>query len=243
MKKQISIFILLTISFFSYSQPKKEVKVTSDVPLFVYGIDISKYQGDEITELSKQKDSLSFIICKATEGITYTDPKFSYNWKMIKEKSFIRGVYHFYRSDDDPIAQANHFTNTIGSIKKSDIPPIIDFEAGGIDVSQSVEEVQHTLKIFINQLEKTLDRKPIIYTSVFTGNKYLNDSFFANYKLWIANYNGEKSPDLPNTWKEKGWLIWQRSDSYKLDGVTDDLDMFNGSLEEFKIFIKNSSIK
>jgi lysozyme len=203
MKKQISIFILLTISFFSYSQPKKEVKVTSNVPLFVYGIDISKYQGDEITELSKQKDSLSFIICKATEGITYTDPKFSYNWKMIKEKSFIRGVYHFYRSDDDPIAQANHFTNTIASIKKSDIPPIIDFEEGGIDVSQSVEEVQHTLKIFINQLVKTLDRKPIIYTSVSTGNKYLNDSFFANYKLWIANYNGEKSPDFPNAWKKK----------------------------------------
>jgi lysozyme len=69
MKKQTSIFILLTISFFSYSQSKKEVKVnsivknndtkskkvTSNALLFVYGIDISKYQGDEITELSKKR--------------------------------------------------------------------------------------------------------------------------------------------------------------------------------------------
>jgi len=127
------------------------------------------------------------------------------------------------------------------AFKKSDIPPIIDFEAGGIDESQSVEEVQSTLKVFINQLEKILERKPIIYTSVSTGNKYLNDSFFAEYKLWIANYNGEDSPDLPNAWKEEGWLIWQRSDTYKLDGVTDDLDEFNGSLIDFKAFILSSN--
>jgi lysozyme len=43
--------------------------------------------------------------------------------------------------------------------------------------------------------------------------------------------------------KKKGWIFWQRSDSYKLDGVTDDLDIFNGSLEDLKRFIKNSSTK
>ena len=64
----------------------------------IYGIDISMYQGKEVGEIHKKNDSLGFIICKATEGITYTDPDFSYNWKNIKEKSFIRGAYHFYRS-------------------------------------------------------------------------------------------------------------------------------------------------
>ena len=64
---------------------------------FVYGIDVSDFQGDEVDFLDKQKDSLSFVICKATEGITYTDPEFQNNWKTIPEKGFIRGAYHFYR--------------------------------------------------------------------------------------------------------------------------------------------------
>ena len=47
------------------------------------GIDISKYQGDEVAMLNKHKDALSFIICKATEGVTFTDPDFIMNWKLI----------------------------------------------------------------------------------------------------------------------------------------------------------------
>ncbi|MEL6132446.1 MAG: GH25 family lysozyme [Bacteroidota bacterium] len=50
------------------------------------GIDISKFQGDEIQTLNSQKDSLSFIFCKATGGETYVDPKFKTNWQTINER-------------------------------------------------------------------------------------------------------------------------------------------------------------
>lgn len=83
---------------------------------FVYGIDISKYQGDEVAFLDKQKDSLSFIICKATEGITYT----------------------------------------------------------------------------------------------------------------------------PLAWKNKGWYFWQKTSSYKVDGTTNDFDVFNGGKEDLNHFIENN---
>lgn len=251
MKKHVVVSIFLVITFFSCNQTKKqkptitfkvEDKVVSpkEVKLSVYGIDISQYQGDEISNLNKKTDSLEFIICKATEGITYTDPKFFYNWKMIKEKKFLRGSYHFYRSNDDPIAQANNYLNAISDIEKTDIPPIIDFEAGGINRSQSLADIQSKLKVFINQIETKLKCKPILYTDVITGNKYLKDSYFANYPLWIADYYSKTSPDLPKVWKDKGWLIWQRSSIYKLDGITDDLDKYNGSLQDFKKFIKAS---
>lgn len=251
--KQSIIANLLMIFLFNCNSIKKEtspivsknkvenVKIENNQEQSkTYGIDISMYQGEEVSELHKEKDSLTFIICKATEGITYTDPEFSYNWKTIKEKSFLRGAYHFYRSNDDPTEQAQNFLNAIKDIKNTDIPPIIDFEQGGIDTLQSLEEIQKRFKSFINQIESNLKCKPIIYTDVNTGNKYLKDSFFAEYPLWIANYTKNNTPDVPVAWQDKGWVIWQRTATYSLDGETDDLDLFHGDLQDLKEFISRS---
>jgi len=206
----------------------------------IYGIDISKYQGDEIAFLDKKTDSLQFIICKATEGITYIDPDFKHNWAKISEKNFIRGSYHFYRSNDDPIAQARNYINALTTIQKTDFPPIIDFEEGGIDQSQSVTQIQTTLHVFINEIEKKLKRKPIIYTDVNTGNKYLNKTVFSNYPLWIANYNNRDQPELPTAWQGSKWVLWQKSASYKIGATLNDFDIFNGSLIDLKKFIKTT---
>ena len=241
------MLILLGVLIFSSCQSKKE-KTNKNTPpvieekskLHVYGIDLSHYQNNEIDSFIKSKDSLDFIICKATEGVTYTDPKFLQNWKMIKENKFLRGAYHFYRCEDDPLTQAKYFLEAISDIESTDIPPIIDFEEGGLDKSQSVDKIQSALHIFLKEIEKKSKTKPIIYTDLNIGNKYLNNTSFSDYPLWIANYNGKRIPDLPNAWKNKGWLIWQRSSNYEIDGFSNDFDVFNGSLLEFKEFIKNS---
>lgn len=210
---------------------------------FAYGIDISRYQNNEIDIIHQQTDSLHFIICKATEGVTYTDPDFSQNWEIAKSKSYIRGAYHFYRSDDDPLQQANFYLTTIADIQSTDIPPIVDFEEGGINKTKSVEEIQSDLKKLLVAIETQSNRKPIIYTDLNTGNKYLNDSSFQKYPLWIANYNGKNSPDLPAVWKDKGWVFWQKTDHYTFDGTPDDFDKFNGDLTALKDFIENSNKK
>lgn len=209
----------------------------------VNGIDISKFQNNEISSFSILHDSLDFIICKATEGMTYTDPKFKQNWKMIKENHFIRGAYHFYRSDDDPLAQAAFFLDAIFDIQNTDLPPIIDFEELSIDKSQSTERIQSRLLIFLNEIKIKSKRKPIIYTDINTGNKYLNKLDFSDYPLWVADYNGKSKPNLPIAWKSSGWLIWQRSDEYKINNITNDSDVFNGSIEDLKGFIKNGNLK
>ena len=127
-----TVLLLLFVSFLSCKSKEaskkkntpilNEVKTTVIKPTktIVYGIDISKYQGDEVDLLNKKKDSLSFIICKATEGITYTDPKFHQNWQLISAKKFIKGAYHFYRCQDDPIKQAAHYLNTIQTFNNSE---------------------------------------------------------------------------------------------------------------------------
>ncbi len=82
MKRYVLLSMFLLITFFSCNQTKKqkptitfkvEDKVVSpkEVKLSVYGIDISQYQGDEISSLNKKTDSLEFIICDTIYRCNY----------------------------------------------------------------------------------------------------------------------------------------------------------------------------
>jgi lysozyme len=204
---------------------------------FVWGIDISQYQGDEIEFLDAKKDTLTFVICKATEGLTMIDPEFKTNWNTIDQKGFVRGAYHFYHCIDDPVKQANHFLSTVNSFEKEDFPPIIDFEEASVSNKCPVASVKANLLLFLQQVETKTGRTPIIYTDNNTGGRYLNDSVFLRYPLFIADYNNGKEPRLPVAWRNKGWALWQKSESYRIHSTTDDFDVFNGSIEEFNKFI------
>lgn len=253
MKSILPLLIIFCCLLFSCKEQTKSTqkekiitissnKTETKLQLSVRGIDFSHFQNNEIDSINKDESGLSFIIFKATEGVTYLDPKFYQNWKTAQKKSFIKGAYHFYICEDDPVAQAQHYLNSISDIQSTDIPPIVDFEEEGIGKIQSIEEIQSSLKKFLIEIEKKLNRKPIIYTDINTGNNYLNDYFFADYPLWIASYNRKKSPDLPKAWENEKWFFWQKSDSYTLDSELDDFDKFNGSFLELKEFIKNSHI-
>jgi lysozyme len=184
---------------------------------------------------------LTFVICKGTEGITYTDPKFAENWAGISKKGFIRGSYHFYRTNDDPIKQVQNFTNVV-KFEDTDIPPIVDFEEGSIVKGNTIEEIQADLIIFLKELEALTGRKPMIYTDINTGNKYLDKPEFTDYPLWIANYTKADKPNLPKNWEAKGWTFWQKNDTQKIDSTVDDYDVFNGNKTDLVAFIKNSKL-
>lgn len=216
-------------------------KVSDQSP--VYGIDISKYQGDEMDLLNKSEDSLSFVICRSSQGITYTDPNFSKNWKEIKEKGFIRGAYHFYMSDDSPEQQAEHFLSLISDLEATDFPPVIDFEELSIAEGSDKEQVIEDLWTFIFLIEEKSGRKPIIYTDVNIGNSYLTASRFANYTLWIANYTSAESPTMPGAWKGMDWTLWQKTDDYHFENIQNDFDLFNGDLDDLKKSISGSNTK
>jgi lysozyme len=211
---------------------------TESNDLSVYGIDISKYQGNEINQLNKQTDPLTFIICKATEGVTYTDPDFSSNWLNIQSKGYVRGAYHFYHCDDSPEQQVEHYLAVVGTLLATDFPPIVDFEELSIDQGINKATIQPNLLQFLTLLEQKTGRKPLLYTDNNTANTYLTDTAFANYNLWIADYN--LTITLPTVWKSKTWTLWQKSENYKLDGNTNDYDVFNGDNNAFIKFIQSS---
>lgn len=191
------------------------------------GIDISHYQGDLLEHISKH-NSLDFIICKATEGITYIDKDFKKNWAEIRNRKLIRGTYHFYIATDDPIKQAQHFFNTVGSLSDSDMAPIIDVEALGVPRSISPQSLQTDLKIFIERVQKNFGRQPIIYSNYDFAQEYLTQEWLADYPLWIAEYSAASAPKIPDAWRNTGYKIWQKSDHYSVDSIQTDLDLFIG---------------
>jgi lysozyme len=212
--------------------------IEDQLPPRVYGVDISRYQGDELDFLDAKRDSLGFVFAKGTEGNTYVDPRFSKNWAEIESRGFIRGAYHFYRTNDAPETQLANFAKAIGTLHDDDLPPIVDFEEGSIAKGTTAAQIEVDLLKFLNALEKKYNRTPMLYTDIGTANKYLTKSDFLAYPLWIANYRKGDEPHLPNLWKGKDWKFWQKSQSYDINGTTNDCDIFNGNRLELLKFIK-----
>lgn len=196
-----------------------------------YGMDISHYQGDIVAQL-KHHHQLSFIISKATQGASYVDPDFSNNWQVIRQHGFIRGAYHFYNASDNALTQAKHFTRVLSQWDDKDIAPILDIEQGSLTQSIEPEKLQKELLIFLTHIENTFAKRPIIYSNTAFAQKYLNNKKLAHYPLWLADYTKAKQPVLPDVWQEKGFKIWQKSQSYHLHSTPVDFDIYHGLLSD-----------
>jgi lysozyme len=204
----------------------------------VKGLDISQWQGNSIKHIYRN-DGIEFIICKATEGINNIDAKFAYNWKTSKQKGFIRGAYHYYQNNEDPILQAKHYIKTIEQQNEiqpllyKDFPPILDIE----EIPTDKISFQEALKKWLEHVEKKTHRVPIIYGNTYFLSTYLNDPYFSKYPLWIADWTSNKQPQLPKIWKKKGWKLWQQSNRKQIGTYKVDVDIFNGNYQQLLEFI------
>jgi lysozyme len=238
-------FLLICLAFCQLSSCEPGKKCKEPCPpkckqQVAYGIDISHYQGNELDFVARKRDSLSFVICKATEGKTFVDPKFKSNWELLKKKKFIRGAYHYFRCEDQPEAQANLYINTVGELGLSDLPPIVDVEV--VDQCTSHTEIQNRLLAFLEILKKRTRRIPMIYVDPSFANEYLRDRRFAKYPLWVADWTSAAKPSLPSTWRTAGWTLWQKTNEYDIHSTKTDFDCFNGNVEELKQFIWESAL-
>ena len=164
---------------------------------------------------------------KATEGGDYKDHRFDENFRQAKEAGLIRGAYHFYNPNTDPIRQADFFISQV-KLQKGDLVPVLDIERKPKDV----EQMQADLKKFLQRLEQHYGVKPIIYTSYKYKKRYLDELEFDTYPFWIAHYY----VDLLSY--EGEWQFWQHTDYGVVPGIESnvDLNVFNGSLEELKAY-------
>ena len=98
------------------------------------GCDISKWQGaDGVFKVMEfcPKNS-DFIIIKASEGKTYTDPCLQANVDNCRINGILIGLYHFARPENnEPEDEALSFYKTCLStgLKIGDFLPCLDYEA------------------------------------------------------------------------------------------------------------------
>lgn len=208
----------------------------------VKGIDVSSYQGEINWEmLSKQNISFAFI--KATEGSSFVDKNFAYNFEEAKKTSLAVGAYHFFSYDSDGETQAENFINTVKPYQGM-LPPVIDLEFYG-DKEKNPPEREHVteqLKTMLDILEKHYNQKPIIYSTEKSYRLYLSNDY-EDYDIWIRNVLVK-----PNLSDGRSWTFWQYTNREQLKGYCGeekyiDINVFYGSTEKFNEYLTSNTYK
>ena len=224
---------LLHISTTRFFKRSADTLGAPAVQVVMKGMDLSKYLGDFYRD--GHACDVDFIICKATEGSYLTDPDFARRWEYMHEACGVRGAYHFYYDTGDPVKQAKHFVKVVQGFSAGDVP-IVAIEHGSITGAASPVTLQIDLMRFLEYAEQASGRRPMIYTNRQFANDYLRDPAFAKYPLWLADYSGAEKPVLPEVWKDKGFTMWQRSESYVSNASSNELDIFNGDSAALQAF-------
>ena len=232
------VILLIIAAFATTACHKKKVNIGTE-PMVVettykeatkdsviLGIDVSHFQGD-IDWAKIKSANIRFAYDKAAQGSRYKDPKYAQNKVGARNVGLAHGSYHFFTSNESGLAQAAHFCQVV-DYKEGDMPPVLDLEQGSIVNGVTILAFQKEVVDWLNEVERQLGVKPIIYTNHPFGEQYLDHPDFSAYELWIAEY-GVSSPKIPKQWKEKGWLIWQRSERGSIEGAIGDVDhdLFN----------------
>ncbi|HEX7604614.1 MAG TPA: GH25 family lysozyme, partial [Polyangiaceae bacterium] len=197
----------------------------------VKGIDV--YHGDNggnpINWPAVKGAGISFAFAKATESTNFTDSAFATNWPAMKSAGLVRGAYHFFHADIDPVAQANFFLATVGAVSKGDLL-VLDLEQMNGQTQQIVSA--HALT-FLATVKSATGVTPLLYTSPAFLSSFAG---FGSYPLWVANY-GVSCPNVPSPpWST--YTFWQSTGTGSLSVITGalDLDTFNGTLAQLIAF-------
>lgn len=187
------------------------------IPTGTVGIDVSHHQGD-IDWQMVSKEKIVFVYIKATEGKTYTDPKFHQNIKGAQKAGLKVGAYHFFRMTSGAREQFNHFYSQVGKYKL-DLIPMIDVEVPSKEV-KSINQVQDSLDVFIKLVTQKYGKKPMIYGTQRSYNTYCAPKY-NNLHLYIGRYN-TKGPEKNG---KGSYTIWQYSEHGKINGIPKAVDL------------------
>jgi len=173
----------------------------------------------DITRAKHIKPVASAII-KATEGETMVDPSFKEYWETAGASRVRRGAYHFYRSSRNPEKQSRNFIETVGPLRYSDLPPVLDVET--LHKGGSKKALNDGIRTWLKIVGDAYGCKPIIYSSENFLKEVIAPDITAEYPVWVAHYGVEKP--VRTGWK--GWQFTDRAVVYGADGKV-DLSVFN----------------
>ncbi|HEX6897240.1 MAG TPA: GH25 family lysozyme [Bryobacteraceae bacterium] len=198
------------------------------------GIDVSHFQ-QSVDWAAVASSGVTFCFVKASEGLSYVDPRFEAHWQAAGQAGLARGAYHFFHPAVPVTAQADLFLKVVMRLEPGDLPPVLDLEApeewAGVPVLNRAPLVLRWLQL----VETGLRRRPMVYLSpAFMTDVLHNASALADYPVWLAHYTDGPAPVVPKPWSK--WTFWQHSQTGTIPGIacSVDLNCFNGTLDELK---------
>lgn len=222
----------------------------------VYGIDVSRHQGDiDWNQLALYCDSegkvfaakptekkylqpVFFVYVKATEGATVKDRTFDIRMTEAERHGITKGAYHFLRLGSPVEEQIKNFTET-ANWSEGDLPPALDVEVESEIQAHGVARLLDMTYTWLEEVEQKMNVRPIIYTRESIRDKYLaKDPRFAKYQCWIARYH----PDGP---VKEEWTFWQMTERGRLKGYKGDvdIDIFKGTYRDFETYLRSIATK
>ena len=171
-------------------------------------LDISHHE--TVKDWKKLKDSVYFLIFKATEGTSFLDPKCYETIKQCEKYKIPYWLYCFLKKGDE-LAQAKYMVSKCKpKVGSHFVGYCIDVERGN-----SAASVQKALDYI-----KTQSKKVMIYTAHqhYDLYKSLVAKRGANCAWWEPRYNLKAGPHA-------GVDLWQYSESYKCSYISGEVDI------------------
>jgi len=205
----------------------------------VRGMDVSHWQGS-IDWPAVRAQGGRFVYIKATEGKSFTDPKFSSNSSGSAASGLFHGAYHFALPDRSTgKTQADYLIDHGGgwSADGRTLPPMLDIEYNPYDRNAacyglSPREMVTWVTAFSNEVRARTSRYPTIYTTTNWWTICTDNSprFGPTNPLFIARWSTTVGL-LPAGWAT--YTLWQHANAGPFPG---DQDWFHGTVSGLRRF-------
>lgn len=197
----------------------------------ILGNDVASFQGD--INFDVYKNNAQFILCKATEGVGFTDPKFKRNQSEARRVGIALGYYHFARPDlgNTPEKEAEYFLQIIGSLQDGEML-VLDYEPN----TQNQSHVDWCKK-WLDFVKDKTGVKSLIYLNQSQVQKFNWQTVIdSEYGLWIAayTYDPNKNDFIKGQWPFAAMQQWTNKQLVAGLPSRADGDVFFGDLDTFK---------
>jgi GH25 family lysozyme M1 (1,4-beta-N-acetylmuramidase) len=159
----------------------------------IFGVDVSHHQG-HVDWPAARRAGVAFGICKASEGISFTDYQCAANLYGMRAAGVQRGAYHFLRAGSGA-GQARHFLSVVGDpdgvLLALDVERLADPAPNARDVRDFAAELGRL----------TGGRRLVVYTGAtfwarLTGGM---DGKAAGWVLWDCGTGQHANAYVPGT--------------------------------------------
>lgn len=199
----------------------------------VSGIDVSKWQGNvDWKKVVADPLKPKFVYMRGTIGADSLDSKFETYYPQARDVGLKVGMYHLIWPEDGYQKEVESILEQCQE-KQFDLPL-------AIDVEQKHGLSNTALSNYLMDLCKALEfagQRIIIYTGAWFWNpNIVSNEYWKSLDVWSASYTAK--PLVPKDWDT--WRIWQKTSSYKIQGVTAntiDVNEFNGDEVAFEAWM------